>query len=198
MGGLIDETPVFCGGKDSHNNRFDSCIAFGQITTFIKMKERRSESAIVVLNDTTLFIMGGWNEDSRLSSTEFITLDTATSVNGPTMPSGLSNACAVKYNHSHIYLTGGWDGISWQKEVWIFDTSSSSWNKGPRMNKGRGYHGCTVLNHEGSSWIVAAGGSSGGFGVEILDPKENKWVKGKFLIQFKSSTCIKDLQKKSK
>ena len=123
---------------------------------------------------------------TALSSTEFITLDPATSVNGPALPNELYASCAVKYNDTHIYLTGGLDASDWTNKVWIYNTildaGSSSWTEGPRMNNKRGTHGCTVLHHGQSSWIVVAGGynSYGDYlkSMEILDPNTNKWVKG--------------------
>lgn len=82
VGGLINETPIICGGKDS-------CILFGQTKTYIKMQEKRSTAISVVLNETTLWILGGWNDSGTVSSTELITLDAATSVNGPALPNKL-------------------------------------------------------------------------------------------------------------
>ena len=206
MGGLINETPVLCGGKD-YPEYYDSCIVFGQTKTSIKLKEPRSQAASVMLNKKTLWILGGVTTGgSRLSSTEFITLDPATSVNGPALPKELYGSCAVKYNESHIYLTGGYSS-GYTNDVWIYnsilDAGSSSWTEGPRMNNERGYHGCIVLHHDQRSLIVVAAGWNGGNGlksVEILDPNKNKWVQGEKLpkkhnfsfleIQIKSFTML--------
>ena len=178
MGGLINEAPILCGGMNSN----PSCIVFGQAKTSIKMNEPRSGAASVVLNETTLWIMGG---SSFLSSTELVTLDPVTSVNGPELPNTLCCSCAIKYNDTRIYLTGGNDGSGYTNKVWIYNTildaGSSSWTEGPRMNNKLGTHGCSVLHHGQSSWIVVAGGYDGKKPVkrmEILDPNEKKWVQG--------------------
>ena len=180
VGGLINETPIVCGGRNLPEY-YDSCITFGQTKTSIKMNEPRSSAASVVLNETTLWIMGGLaGRSRRLKSTELITLDPATSVNGPALPKALAGSCAVKYNDTHIYLTGS------ANQVWIYNTilnpGSSSWTEGPRMKNKRSSHGCTVLHHGQKSWIVVAGGYNfyGDFlkSMEILDPNENKWVRG--------------------
>ena len=186
VGGLINETPVLCGGYNSNSGYYDSCIVFGQTKTSIKLKEPRSHAASVMLNKKTLWIMGGETTGGReLSSTEFITLDPATSVNGPALPKELYGSCAVKYNESHIYLTGGSDGSDWTNDVWIYnsilDAGSSSWTEGPRMNNERRYHGCTVLHHDQRSLIVVAAGVGAYKSVEILDPNKNKWVQGEKL-----------------
>ena len=181
MGGLINETPILCGGFDSNGATYDSCIVFSQPKKSIKMIEPRYSAANVVLNETTLWIIGGHHGSKRLSSTELITLDPATSVNGPALPNGLSHSCAFKYNDTHIYLTGGFGDSDWTNKVWIhstiLDAGSSSWTKGPRMNHKREFHGCTVLHHGQKSWIVVAGGN-GLKSMEILDPNKNKWVEG--------------------
>ena len=201
VAGLINETPIICGGY----YYYDSCIVFGQTKTSIKMNEPRYRATSVVLNETTLWIMGGYIGSSRLvgnhnvgssyrlSSTEFITLDSSTSVNGPALPNGLSHSCAFKYNDTHSYLTGGLDDSGITNKVLIFNTildaGSSSWTEGPRMNHKRVFHGCTVLHHCQKTWVVVAGGFIGNQGghldgngpknsVEILDPNKNKWVQG--------------------
>ena len=203
VGGLVNETPIVCGGYISaggcgrnYPENYDSCIIFGQTKTSIKMSEPRIGAASVVLNETTLWIMGGWNDGySPTSSTELITLDSATSVNGPALPNRLRHSCAVKYNDTHIYLTGGHNNSGFTDKVWIYNTAgSSSWTEGPRMNDGRGYHGCTVLHHDQRSWIVLAGGLNDDDAfksMEILDPSRNKWVQGentKKLFTFSSYT----------
>ena len=180
VGGLINETPIICGGRN-YPEYYDSCIIFGiyhniWTKTLIKMNEPRSVAASVVLNETTLWILGGLAGRRRLKSTELITLDPATSVNGPALPKALAGSCAVKYNDTHIYLTGNGN------QVWIYNPGSSSWTEGPRMKNKRGSHGCIVLHHGQKSWIVVAGGynNDGDYlkSMEILDPNENKWVRG--------------------
>ena len=195
VGGLINETPILCGGFDSNGATYDSCIVLSQTKKSIKMVEPRYSAANVVLNETTLWIIGGHHGSKRLSSTELITLDPATSVNGPAIPNELCASCAVKYNDTHIYLTGGHNNSGFTDKVWIYNTAgSSSWTEGPRMNDGRGYHGCTVLHHDQRSWLVLAGGLNDDDAfksMEILDPSRNKWVQGentKKLFTFSSYT----------
>ena len=162
MGGLIIETPILCGGRDSNRDRFDSCILFGQTKTSIKLKEKRSGAASVMLNEETLWILGGRRTDeSYITSTELISLDADFSVYGPSMPNELSNLCAVKYNESHIYLTGGYnyDSGGETNKVWIFNKVTTAWTEGPLMINKRAWHGCTILHHEQGSWIVVSGGT---------------------------------------
>ena len=152
VGGLINKTPILCGGEDSNGDRYDSCLVFGQKkTTSIKMKGpymhssgKRTNGASVVLNDTTLWLLGGLNYRGRLSTTEFIKLDaasdSATSVIGPALPHILSDSCAVKYNNTHIYLIGGYTS-DYEDRVLIYNSILDKWTKGPRLNTGRIDHG---------------------------------------------------------
>ena len=120
------------------------------------------------------------------SSTELITLDSDISANGPELPMKLSFSCAVKYNDSHIYLiAGGCDYSSNVNKVWIYNLyegSNSSWTEGPILKDARRAHGCTVIHHEQTSWIVVAGGYETGWerlqSVEVLDPNKNEWING--------------------
>ena len=199
MGGIINETPVICGGYKKYKNEgdedfnyedHDSCVIFGDSKTFIKMNKKRTSAFSLILNETTLLIMGGADGSTSNfhSSTELITLNAATSVNGPSLPKGLVGSCAVKYNETHIYLTGGQVGITGdnQDNVWIdnnmLESGNSSWKEGPRMNEGRYYHGCIALHYQEKIYIVVAGGRTSRTdtlkSVEILDPNTNKWVPG--------------------
>ena len=67
VGGLINETPIVCGGRNLPEY-YDSCITFGQTKTSIKMNEPRSSPASVVLNETTLLIIGGSADSSLIQN----------------------------------------------------------------------------------------------------------------------------------
>ena len=177
VGGLINGTPIVCGGED-----ISDCIVFGdtQIEK-INLMENRHRSASVLLNDTNFWILGGHFSSGCYNSTELITLNADDSVSGPELPVELDSACAVKFNDSHIYLTGGYYSIdgSWADKVWIYNMFDSSWTKGPSMSGARSVHGCTVFDQ---SLIVVAGGwnyDTALSSVEILDPNMNQWVPGK-------------------
>ena len=54
------------------------------------MVDRRAFSASVILNENTLWVVGGWDRDFHdLSSTEFVSIDSVDSVDsihGPDLP----------------------------------------------------------------------------------------------------------------
>lgn len=59
VGGLIQNSPLVCGGYDNHWEVLQDCVVIGQPTMDLKMLEKRSEAACVVLNRNTLWIVGG-------------------------------------------------------------------------------------------------------------------------------------------
>ena len=67
---------------------------------------------MIILN-SMIWIMGGYNEHGKLNSTEFVsTKDGA--VNGPTLPEGVMSHCSVILNEN-IYLI-----VS--RKVWVIET----------------------------------------------------------------------------
>ena len=190
VGGLLGNTPIVCGGSSSSIRQ--SCLIFGQPQT-ITMTEPRYFAASVVLNTTTMWVMGGDDGWNYLSSTEFITLEKA--VSGPSLPYAVRSHCAVKYNESQIYVIGGEDkeGVNngqYTNDVYVFnplDNFSSKYHS--TMNYQRGRHGCAIMNDGKSSVIVVGGGygklssssSSNALldSVEILNPSLGTWIIGK-------------------
>ena len=72
-GGLVGQVPVICGGDSGDSLFHDECYKVtGNKAVFLgKMKTKRYAAASVVLNDSVLWVTGGFN-GIRLSSTEFI------------------------------------------------------------------------------------------------------------------------------
>ena len=187
-GDLIDNIPTICGGHlfiaKGDKKYPKTCSALGNPNMTMEMLESRTYASSVLLNSTTLWVMGGYNEwDIVLNSTEFVTWEKSP-IKGPTLPSPLHAPCSVKYNSTSIYIIGG---NRKNENTWIFDPSNNFFvRKGPSMQTGRRFHSCGIVRSKGMSYIVVAGGVFGqGVGtitnsVEILDPMSNKgWIKGK-------------------
>ena len=64
-GGLVGSMPIICGGRTCYNVTANKAVLLG------KMKTKRRSAASVVLNDSVLWVTGGWN-GIRLSSTELV------------------------------------------------------------------------------------------------------------------------------
>ena len=184
VGGLLENTPIVCGG--SHSSIRQSCLIFGQSQT-MTMTEPRRYAVSVVLNTTTMWVMGGQDDSNYLSSTELITLEKA--VSGPSLPHAVSSHCAVKFNESQIYVIGGRVNGTYTNDVYVFNPLDNfSYIHHSAMNYQRAFHGCAVKNDGESLVIVAAGGygklsSSFSYAnldsVEILDPSLGQWIIGK-------------------
>ena len=181
VGGLLGNTPVVCGGT-----WVSRCDIFGQSP--VLMTQGRSRAASVVINATTMWIMGGRWYDSYLSSTEFITLDNSES--GPSFPHPMWDLCAVKFNESQIYVIGGEGNGQYSNEVYVYNPLDNfSYKYHSTMNYRRSNPGCAIMNDGDSMVIVVAGGygrlsssySSNGEldSSEILDPSQGQWNIGK-------------------
>ena len=84
-GGLLQNSPIVCGGEDGNYSISRDCVVIGQPEIEMKMIEKRKYAASVALDQNTLWIVGGSNESRRLRSTEFIKLGQP-SVKGRDLP----------------------------------------------------------------------------------------------------------------
>ena len=188
-GGILQNSPIICGGFDD-NDMFTSskdCFVIGQPEMKIKMIKKRNYAASVTSNPSRLWIVGCENENGFLSSTEFIKLGQH-SVKGPDLPFTISCHCMIQYNEKSIYIIGGYQNGSYSRKTWIVDpTNGFKLVEGPSLNERRAVHGCAKMTINGRTILVAAGGEGEKDfktldSVEILDPSENNiWTPGLFL-----------------
>ena len=182
-GGLLQNSPIVCGGYDEKYNDSRDCVAIGQPE--MKMIEKRCNAASVAIDQSTLWIVGGWNGRNHSSSTEFIKLGQP-SIKGPNLPFRISGHSMIQYDEKSIYIIGGrQNGFS--NMTWIVDpTNEFRITEGPSFNQGRYGHGCAKMTVNGRTILVVAGGY--GYdgvldSVEILDPSENNvWTQGLYLV----------------
>ena len=181
-GGLLQNSPIVCGGKNEIWNDSQDCVVIGQPKR--KMIEKRSGAASVAIDQNTLWIVGGQNGND-LRSTEFIKLGQP-SVKGPDLPFAISYHSMIQYDKKSIYIIGGGQNGLLFKNTWIVDpTNEFKITKGPSLNNGRSHHSCAKMTLNGRTILVVAGGD--GYGgvldsVEILDPSENNiWTQGLYL-----------------
>ena len=180
-GGLLQNTPIVCGGRDNMSNIIQDCVVIGLPEMEKKMIEKRYGAASVTLDQSSLWIVGGFNGNRTLRSTEFIKLGKP-SVKGPDLPFAISGHSMIQYDEKSIYIIGG-DQPN-QYKTWIVDpTNEFQIKEGPLLNKGyHHYHGCAKMTLNGRTVLIVAGGW-GGYGcldsVEILDPLGNNvWTTG--------------------
>ena len=179
-GGLLSNSPIVCVGV-KNGEVYNDCVVIGQQNTKMKMLESRVLAASIALDDRTLWIVGGWDEnDQDLSTTEFIKLGQP-SEKGPDMPFDIWGHSMIQFNKKSIYIIGGYQGNSkCSNKTWIVDpTDEFKMREGPSLNVGRSNHGCAKISVNGRTIIVVAGGYRDS--VEILDPSTNKWTLGLLL-----------------
>ena len=177
-GVLLENSPIVCGGQDENYINSQVCVVIGQ--TKVEMIEKRSGAASVVLDQKTLWIVGGNNGRNNLRSTEFIKLDQL-SMKGPDLPFAINGHSMIQYDEKSIYIIGGWQNESISRKTWIVDpTNGLKIKEGPSLNKARSSHGCAKMTINGRTVLVVAGGYTFGYldSVEILDPSNNVWTQG--------------------
>ena len=152
----------------------------------MKMIEKRRGAASVALDQRTLWIVGGENENDSLKSSEFIKLGQLFqlklifSAKGPDLPFRIRNHSMIQFDEKSIYIIGGWQNGSLSKKTWIVKPNSGfEIKEGPSLNMARSSHCCAKMTVNGRTILVVAGGHGGEDSVEILNPLENNgWTPG--------------------
>ena len=185
-GGLIDNTPIVCGGVDVQVNQFGQykfgdyigeCVLIGKSKKFPMVSKRYTHTA-VNLDSSRIWILGGSNSDvSYLNTTEIVSINK--SVKGIDLPSTWRFGCAVNVNNK-IYLIGGKRNYDITNKIWIVDPSNGfKVEEGPPMNNRRSEHMCAVMPD--NQTIIVAGTWEKKFGktTEYYDIKSENWKMGK-------------------
>ena len=97
-GGVVNGSPIICGGWKSGVGLTDSCHRFDRSANSWKlhsnMKSKREGHASTVVNNA-LFITGGHDGSSRLATTEYIYAN-GTVQSGPNLPKARNGHCSVQ------------------------------------------------------------------------------------------------------
>ena len=179
-GGFLNNDFITCGGEDSFVET-DKCYMLGSEGPFATMMRKRYLAASIVLEDEKLWVLGGSDGNSGLSSTEYIFSD-GRNVEGPPMPMALARHAIVKIDETTSFLVGGRIGSYWIEKSWYYN---GNWIDGPDLQKGRWDHSVGIVRDPATDqvYLVVTGGYTGYLinDVEILDVQENKWEPGKLL-----------------
>ena len=117
----------------------------------------RSHASSVVLNNTYLWITGGYDANfDHLQTTEYVSIDGKESSLGPPLPHINADHCMVMANASHAFLMGG---HYCKQDTYYFDTTNPNalWTSGPQALHGRAGHGCASTD----TGLVIVGGGFG-------------------------------------
>ena len=181
IGGILQNQPLICGGRDSIWKNFNNGIILGSNQEIPLIKGRRYASS-VVLNETRLLVTGGRDETWKdLNSSEFISLDQPPE-DGPKLPFTVSAHCMVQVDSTSIYLIGGCQDNKKSEKTWIIDAKNNfAIKEGPSMNHSRDWHSCATMRLNNKVFIIVVGGWNCRSHTEILDTSlpTNKWKTGK-------------------
>ncbi len=195
-GGLIKNEPFICGGQREQQvmERIDHCYTLTQDNAKLtaQMSIARSSAKSIVINDETLFLTGGFNETmegKKLALSEFVTPNQP-SKSGPELPYSVYLHCFIKVNASMAIVAGGRASGDFNKrKTLFFDIVRINFKTGPKLNEAREFQSCGRLNVDGTSYIVAIGGS-GSKTVEVWrSTTEDLWTKGPDFPTSEKATC---------
>jgi hypothetical protein len=107
-GGLLNDIdPLVCGGYDTKQ-----CYIVGrQSDQTVQLLENRHLAASLVLNQSHIWITGGYDFSNRFSSTELVSVGKPT-VKGPDLPDSVASHCLIRVNETIVMLIGGIDGTA--------------------------------------------------------------------------------------
>ena len=186
-GGILQNQPLICGGSNMFDEITSEISIIGMPNHCFEMIMPRFNASSIVLNESKLWVTGGWNhEDGMTNSTEIISLDQPP-VPGPDLPFTVIDHSMVLVDPTTIYLIGGCQNgrESDANKTWIIDpTNDFQVKEGPSLNISRVNPSCSKMKIHGKIFLVVAGGSNyhgnAGDTVELLDTTcpEQGWKMG--------------------
>ena len=186
-GGVVNGSPIICGGSTSNYETPDSCHRFDRNSNSWKlhssMRYRRDSHASTVVNNA-LFITGGFDGSSRLATTEYIYAN-GTVQSGPNLPEARRGHCSVTLHDGKVMILGASYPSSLRRNVIIMDPADNSFSTGPSMSYKREHAACALFYsplHNGRPVVLAAGGSNQAT-AEVYDyTYANQWQTSMHLI----------------
>ena len=157
--GVIQDTVIVCGGinYDLYES-YDVCYSLNSKTTTLKthMFAKRAYAASLVIDETTLWITGGWSDDGlsvyfkRIANSELITLEG--NELGPQLPIHVDLHALVAIDNTLSMLIGGRTPVDNEnvntQTTHYFDHQENNWIQGPDLMQGRRGHAAGVITDE--------------------------------------------------
>ena len=172
-GAIVSGHPIICGGRSEGSITHSECYHHSKATnswTFLtNMSTKRAFSASVPVNGK-LLVLGGWDGDNDLATSEYVSPDGDASQPGPDLPGPRSGHCAVKLSNGQVMLLGG--AYPDEKSVIIFHPDTEKFDQSqPPLTFGRAGAGCAAFKsplHDNREVVLAVGGYSQAT-AEVLD-----------------------------
>ena len=195
-GGLINGTPLVCGGNDRTNGKYPTSDCFvldnsgtGWSTNGGLLEPRRYAGGNSVVINGKLILSGGYGSAGRYTSIEMVSPDASGVKLSVNLPKGLQGHCQVQWDDTTVMIIGGFDG-SYSTATHFVDVGSEMIDSnGPTLNTARYLHSCgelLITTDTGTdAYIVVTGGSNHNSvlkSTEILKKTNNndqEWKRGK-------------------
>ena len=190
--GLIGKNVLVCGGYSSNHHSSggypitDECYSINlKGTEFVtKMSHKRWLAASVNINEDTIWISGGSDGNTYLSSSELMKVEG--SMAGPELPMPLDSHKMVAINNDLTMVIGGYTmGNTVLAQTFYYDHSNEQWIDGPTLNQARTEHTAGIITDEESygRLVIVTGGTDNSNvfkSTEIL--QDGDWSLGTLLI----------------
>ena len=182
-GGLVDGVPLICGGR--YSGFYDECYSITKsLTSFVTtMTSKRAYAASLVL-EKGLWMMGGYDGSSYLSSSEYVQISSGSS-SGPNLPYAVGNHAVVAWSSTYFMLTGGRNVGGVLSKTFYYHEDNPEWIPGPEMKQARKFHAAGLGMDQATNdpYIAVTAGVGFGIGyldsVELLYEGETEWQAGK-------------------
>jgi len=170
-GAMVSGQPIVCGGSSGLPNYYSECYKYttNSWTPLSKMSTKRSGSASVPVKGK-LLVLGGYDGDNRLATSEYVSPDGDASQPGPDLPGPRSSHCAVKLSNGQVMLLGGRPDENLKSAI-IFHPETGIDQSLPPLKYERWNFGCATFNspmHENREVVLAVGGNQQAT-AEVLD-----------------------------
>ena len=176
-GGFLGTNLIICGGSHDHS---DECRAITPKSTRVltKMLSKRYEADSLIIGEKYLWVSGGNDGSSTLSSSEYIEFESFT---GPELPKALEGHKMINVNDEFTLFIGGLTSGKEKATTYYFKHEKGDWFDGPSLKDGRRNHAVGTITDKitlKKVFVVTGGLAKDGAlkSVEIL--VENSWSTG--------------------
>ena len=175
VGGYLesDQAVMVCGGQGSNQ-----CYSLPEGKQAQMSQPRQYAAAVAVENG--LWVTGGENDGSVLSSTEIVSFNRDYIGMTVDLPVPLTKHCAVLLKSKNAaMIIGGTGNINGQgsANTYFYDSVSQAFTEGPAMSTARSSHMCASFTVNGKEKVAVVGGTDKN-SVEIFDVASNTWTSG--------------------
>ena len=180
-GGLLEDTPVLCGGNSANTEcySYDKASTTWQLLGNLVTGRRLFGAAIF---KGALWVTGGYDGADVLDSTEIIALD-GTVTSGTNLPNARYGHNMVVINDDEFMILGSRIPEDQYRNTMTYNANSETFSSGPSMIYDRRNAACSMFQsklHNDRQVVLCAGGLLDKGTAELLDfSQENaQWTEG--------------------